>query len=67
MFAAAPSGPAGARGAESESVRIRNLLVIGLLLTALGLSACGRRGPLEEPPGAGSNDDKPTILDPIIQ
>ena len=48
-------------------MRIRNLLVIGLLLTALGLSACGRRGPLEEPPGAGSNDDKPTILDPIIQ
>jgi predicted small lipoprotein YifL len=48
-------------------VRIRNLLLIGLLLTAIGLSACGRRGPLEAPPGEGSNDEKPTVLDPLIQ
>jgi predicted small lipoprotein YifL len=48
-------------------VRIRNLLLIGLLLTAIGLSACGRRGALEAPPGEGSNDDKPTVLDPLIQ
>lgn len=48
-------------------MRIRNLLLIGLLLTAIGLSACGRRGPLEAPPGAGSNDEKPTVLDPLIQ
>jgi predicted small lipoprotein YifL len=48
-------------------VRIRTLLLIGLLLTAIGLSACGRRGPLEAPPGSGSNDEKPTVLDPLIQ
>ena len=48
-------------------MRIRNLLLIGLLLTAIGLSACGRRGALEAPPGDGSNDDKPTVLDPLIQ
>ena len=52
---------------ESEPVRITNILVIGLLLAAIGLSACGRRGPVEAPPGAGSNDDKPTVLDPLIQ
>lgn len=48
-------------------MRITNILVIGLLLAAIGLSACGRRGPVEAPPGAGSNDDKPTVLDPLIQ
>jgi predicted small lipoprotein YifL len=26
--------------------------MLGLLVLALGLSACGRKGPLDEPPGA---------------
>ncbi len=47
-------------------MRIRHLFVIGLLLTALGLTACGRRGPLEAPPDSGSNDDKPIVLDTLI-
>ncbi len=29
------------------------LAVLGLIVLALGLSACGRKGPLDEPPGAG--------------
>jgi predicted small lipoprotein YifL len=48
-------------------VRVRDILLVGLLLAALGLSACGVRGPLEPAPGDGSNDDKPTVLDPIVE
>lgn len=47
-------------------MRIRHLFLIGLLLTALGLTACGRRGPVEATPDAGSNNDKPIVLDTLI-
>ncbi len=39
---------------------LRPLLVIALVVTATGLSACGRRGPLEPPPR--SANPVPTTL-----
>ena len=56
-------------------------LMVGILLAAIGLSGCGRRGPLEAPPGAAAasadpaasarraespEPDKPFILDPLL-
>lgn len=48
-------------------MRLKDILLVGLVLAALGLSACGVRGPLEPTPDDGSNADKPVILDPIIE
>ena len=31
---------------------VRHIVLAGLLAAAVGLSGCGRRGPLEPPPGA---------------
>ena len=46
-------------------MRIGKLLVVTLLVMAFGLSACGRRGALEAPPG-DNNENKPIILDKLI-
>lgn len=61
---------------------MRNALVpvmAALLVTALGLSACGRKGPLERPPAARTADaqaadtsgqggpKRPFILDGLIR
>lgn len=35
----------------------RRLAVVGALVAALGLSACGRKGPLDPPPYAGAPDN----------
>jgi predicted small lipoprotein YifL len=55
-------------------------ILAGVLVAAVGLSACGRRGPLEAPPGAAAapadpaapqgdaipKPDRPFILDPLL-
>jgi predicted small lipoprotein YifL len=40
-------------------------LVAGTLVAALALSACGRRGGLEPPPGATAYDADPAVTDPV--
>lgn len=47
-------------------VRTGKIILIGLLTAMLALAACGRRGPLEAPPGANSNDDREIVLDTVI-
>lgn len=54
-------------------------LIVALLVSAIGLSACGRKGPLERPPHAkvadaqtseGTNSSKPErrfILDRLLR
>ena len=54
-------------------------LLVVLLASAMGLSACGRKGPLERPPGAKAADaqaasgaspsrpDRPFILDRLLR
>jgi predicted small lipoprotein YifL len=37
------------------------LAVIGALAAALGLAACGRKGPLDPPPGASIKGDQSTV------
>jgi predicted small lipoprotein YifL len=37
------------------------LAMIGALAAALGLAACGRKGPLDPPPGASVNGDQTTV------
>lgn len=38
--------------------------VLGLLVLALGLSACGRKGPLDAPPGASAAGQQQTAAQP---
>ncbi len=47
-------------------MRAGHFIVVGLLTAMLALAACGRRGPLEAPPGATSNEDREVVLDTII-
>ena len=54
-------------------------LLVALLVSAIGLSACGRKGPLEPPPNAkvadaqasdgadSSKPDRPFILDRLLR
>lgn len=54
-------------------------LLVALIVSAIGLSACGRRGPLERPPGAktanaqaaegvsSSRPNRPFILDRLLR
>lgn len=54
-------------------------LFVALLVSAIGLSACGRKGPLERPPNAkvadaqtsdganSSKPDRPFILDRLLR
>jgi len=46
---------------------MRKWPVVLLCLTALLLSGCGRKGPLEPPPGAQPVTDQPIILDPLVK
>ncbi len=46
-------------------MQIGKLFIVALLVLAFGLSACGRRGGLEAPPGE-NNENKPIILDKLI-
>lgn len=46
-------------------MRIGKLFIVTLLALAFGLSACGRRGALEAPPGE-NNENRPIILDKLI-
>ena len=50
---------------EYGVVQIGKLFIVTLLVLAFGLSACGRRGALEAPPG-DNNENKPIILDKLI-
>jgi len=57
--------------------RLFYLISAALLCAALGLTGCGRKGPLEAPPGArpasgGATGDsakpqRPFILDPLVR
>ncbi len=39
-----------------------------LLMLALALTACGKRGALEQPPGVAAPDpDEPAAIDPLIK
>jgi predicted small lipoprotein YifL len=40
-------------------------LLAGTLVAAVALSACGRKGGLEPPPGASAYDADPSITDPV--
>ena len=54
-------------------------LLVALVVSAIGLSACGRKGPLERPPAAKAADshaaggaspskpDRPFILDRLLR
>lgn len=46
-------------------MRIGKFAVVAVLVVAFGLSACGRRGPLEAPPG-DDRKDSPIVLDELI-
>jgi len=39
---------------------ILHLALIGVLAASIGLSACGRKGPLDPPPGASFTDEQAT-------
>lgn len=48
-------------------MRLTRLFILAIMISALGLTACGRRGDLEPPPGAEARDkDDPFALDPLI-
>ncbi len=46
---------------------MRKWPIILLCLTALVLSGCGRRGPLEPPPGAKPVKERPFMLDKLVK
>jgi len=61
---------------------LSRVVVIGLLVAAVGLAGCGRKGALEAPPGmalkaatagevppaeAPKKPDKPFLLDPLLK
>jgi len=60
-------------------MRIASAIIATLLVTALTLGACGRKGPLERPPNAKTvnadgtvetvrrNDNRPFILDRLLR
>ncbi|MGI9482635.1 MAG: lipoprotein [Hyphomicrobiales bacterium] len=48
-------------------LRLTRLFILALVISALGLTACGRRGDPLPPPGAEDRDpDEPFTLDPLI-
>ena len=50
----------------SFHVRSSTLVICALTAAALALSACGRAGPLEPPPGSEPYTDDPFVMDPLI-
>ncbi len=49
-----------------SDVRLTQLAILGLFVAMLGLTACGRAGPLEPPPDYEKSEDDTFILDPLI-
>lgn len=48
-------------------MRLTRFAILALMLAALGLTACGRAGPLEPPPGNEKDQEDDTfVLDPLI-
>ena len=48
-------------------MRLTRFAILALMLAALGLTACGRDGNLEPPPGYEKDKEDDTfILDPLI-
>jgi len=66
--------------APADSRFFVRAMIAGVLVAAVGLTACVRRGPLEAPPAAAANapdpaaqqdpgiekPDRPFILDPLL-
>ncbi len=47
-------------------MELRKIIILAML--ALSLTACGKRGPLEPPPGAAASDpDEPALIDPLVK
>ena len=57
------------KGMDRERVRTSRLALVAALMAALGLSACGRKGPLDPPPSALTNSQGPsgTAAQPATQ
>jgi predicted small lipoprotein YifL len=51
--------------ALNDRQKLNYAVVAGVLVAALALSACGRRGALEAPPHAQSTDPAYTVEDPV--
>lgn len=82
-----PPVPARLKTGEARVARIdgrilAQMVIIGAVAAAIGLSACGRRGPLEPPPTAAATaaipddeaeeakpakPDRTFVLDPLIR
>ena len=70
--------PGGSAVAPVDRRILSRALIAGVLIAAVGLTACGRKGPLEAPLAAAKADpnapqdigptkpDKPFILDPLL-
>ncbi len=54
------------RPSGEDNVRLTRFAILALMLAALGLTACGRAGPLEPPPGQEKEEEDTFILDPLI-
>jgi predicted small lipoprotein YifL len=46
--------------------RLSRLALAAVMMAALGLAACGRKGPLEPPPAAGLTNPQPTAARPSL-
>ena len=46
--------------------RLSRLALAAVMMAALGLAACGRKGPLEPPPAAALADPQPTAARPSL-
>jgi predicted small lipoprotein YifL len=46
--------------------RLSRLTLAAVMMAALGLAACGRKGPLEPPPAAGLANPQPTAARPSL-
>jgi len=44
--------------------KVQRLAIVAALASALALSACGRKGPLDEPPGMANNANAGTEVAP---
>jgi predicted small lipoprotein YifL len=51
--------------APNDRHKLMRAAIVGLLVAGLALSACGRKGALEPPPGASASDADLTVDDPV--